>query len=89
MWEIIFEVVVELIPLSFLKRFRKRKEWTGVAEEIKQGGDFLPVRRNVIVLFRREDGALIRVKMRRQESLNYALGQRYRKHKGESLPRPI
>ena len=89
MWEIIFEVVVELIPLPFLKRFRRRKEWKGVAEEIKEGGDFLPARRNVIVVFRKEDGALVRVKMKPQKSLNYAVGQRYKKHRAEALPRPI
>ncbi|MGB2908472.1 MAG: hypothetical protein WBB73_15315 [Candidatus Aminicenantaceae bacterium] len=89
MWEIILEIAVELIPLSFLKRFRKGKEWTGVVEEIKTEGGLIPAKRNVIVVFRKQNGSTTRLKMRSDESLAYAIGQRYRKHSGESLPRPI
>ena len=89
MLEFIFELIVELVPLRFWNRFRRNREWEGVVEEIRQKGDEPLSRRSIIVVFRLEDGSTARLKVKREESDLFSVGQRFRKPKGETLPRPI
>ena len=89
MWEIIIELVLWFMPFSLRDRLNKGKEWTGVVEEVKLKGDFSPARRSTIIVFRREDGSTTRVKLKESHAAPFSVGQRYRKHKGETLPRPV
>ncbi len=89
MLDIIFDLLVEFVPLAFRKRFPRDQEWTGVVEEKIKRSDWLLTKYNTVVVFRREDGSHAKVAVRDSAAADFIIGQRYTKPRGESLPKPI
>ncbi len=80
---------MDLVPLAFRKRFPKDQEWTGAVEEKTQSKSRLLSKYNTVVLFRREDGSHAQIAVPESVAADHEIGRRYRKSRGETLPRPI
>ena len=89
MMDFLFDIFVELVPLAFRKRFPRDQEWTGVVAEKIKRSDWLLAKHNTLIIFRREDGSQAKIAVREAEAADYEIGRRFRKSRGESLPKPI
>ena len=89
MLDILFDLLVEMVPLAFRKRFPRNQEWTGVVEERTKRSDWLLSKNNTLIKFRKEDGSFAKLAVRESAAAGYDIGRRYRKSRGNSIPQPI
>lgn len=84
-----FHEILESIVLWLTKRKRKKEEWLGVLKEKKEKKGLLSgSRQRHELIFKKEDGKKIKIKVGEEAYALYEKGKRYLKRSGDLLPDP-
>jgi len=83
-----FYEILEFIILWLTRQKRKKEEWLGVLQEKKVKGAYSLSKLRHELIFRKEDGKKIKIKVDEEASSLYEKGKRYLKRSGELLPDP-
>lgn len=85
--------ILELLACAvfpFLRRRRRRRaEWTGFLEEIRERGGLSLTKSSRSAVFRTDEGKTVNIRLLEQDSTRFEKGIRYQKKAGEDWPVPF
>jgi hypothetical protein len=84
----LFYEILEFIVFWLSKQKRKKEEWLGVLKEKRVKGGYSISKQRHELIFRKEDGKKVKIKVDKEVYALYEQGKRYLKRSGEFLPDP-
>ena len=85
----LIEFLIYAILPYYQKKKKREEEWYGVVEEKKVKSNYSVSKYKCYVIFRKDDGQKIKMKINEEDLNKYEEGKRYHKRSGEDFPEAI